>query len=386
LAWGFFYVLNVSSPADCNHSVRIIKEFIMLENILNKIRPLDRDAMTVAQVHQDQLACPLGSLGRLHEFGVRLAGITGNPRPVIHDLALITMAGDHGVAAQEVSRFPQAVTREMVANFARGGAAINVLTRHVGARLIVVDMGVTGPKMKVKINQEKMVRYLDRNIAPGTNDISKGPAMTREQAVNALETGIHIFLEENEKGLDAVGTGDMGIANTTPSAAIGAAIMGIDPDEVVNRGTGIDDIALDNKIWMVMRALEVNQPDLKDPVDVLSKIGGFEIGGIVGVILGACAHRVPVVVDGFISTSAALLASIFHPEVKNYLFAGHRSAVKGHLKMLEMLGLDPILDLRMRLGEGTGAALALSLLVAASRVATQMLTFEEAQVSGPAVS
>ena len=358
----------------------------MLEKILNKIRPLDREAMTVAQAHQDQLACPLGSLGRLHEFGIKLAGITGDPRPVVRNMAVITMAGDHGVATQGVSSYPQAVTREMVANFARGGAAINVLTRHTGARLIVVDMGVAGPKMKVKMNQEKMVRYLDRNIAPGTNDISKGPAMTREQAIDALETGIQIFLEEKDQGLDAVGTGDMGIANTTPSAAIGAAIMDIDPAEVVNRGTGIDDIALDNKIWVVIRALEVNQPDIKDPVDVLSKIGGFEIGGIVGVILGACAHRVPVIVDGFISTAAALLASTFHPEVKKYLFAGHRSAVKGHLKMLETLGLDPILDLRMRLGEGTGAVLALSTLAAASRVATEMLTFKEAQVSGPAAS
>lgn len=355
----------------------------MLEATVSKIEPLDQDAIAAGQAHQDQLAIPFASLGRLQEFGVKMAGITGNPRPVIRDLAVITMAGDHGVAAQGVSKFPQAVTREMVANFARGGAAINVLTRHAGARLTVVDMGVAGPPMEISIQQEKMVRYLSRNVAPGTGDFSIGPAMSREQAVQSLETGIQVFMEEKERGLDAVGTGDMGIANTTPSAALGAAILGIAPGPLVNRGTGIDDAALDRKVKVIVRGLEVNRPDPSDPIDLLSKVGGFEIGGIAGVILAACANRVPVVVDGFISTAAALLASTFHPEVKNYLFSGHQSAVEGHSRMLTALGLTPMVDLGMRLGEGTGAAFGLSILAAASRVATEMLTFQEAQISGP---
>jgi nicotinate-nucleotide--dimethylbenzimidazole phosphoribosyltransferase len=340
--------------------------------------------MAAASTHQGRLALPAGSLGRLHAFAVQLAGITGEYRPVIHDTAIITMAGDHGVAAQGVSQFPQAVTREMVANFAAGGAAINVLARHVGARLTVVDMGVAGPPLFVTVKGKGDVRFESRPIAGGTGDISVGPAMTRTQAVAALETGIALVQAEMERGLDAIGTGDMGIANTTPSSAIAAVLLKTSVAAVVNRGTGIDDAALANKVTVVERALRVNRPDPEDPVDVLAKVGGFEIGGIAGVILGACANRVPVVVDGFISTAAALLASRFHPEVKHYLFGGHLSAVEGHRLMLAELGLVPMLDLEMRLGEGTGAALGLSFLAAASRVATEMLTFEEAAVSGPA--
>ncbi len=358
----------------------------MLKATINNIGPLDQGAMAAAQAHQNRLAIPLASLGRLHEFGVRIAGITGNPRPVIRDQAIITMAGDHGVAAQGVSKFPQEVTREMVGNFVRGGAAINVLTRHVGARLTLVDMGVAGPALKVVPPSQEMVRFLSRNVAPGTSDISIGPAMTRDQAIQAIETGIQVFMEEKELGLDAVGTGDMGIANTTPSSAISAAILSIPPGPVVNRGTGINDDAFDNKVKVVARALEVNRPDPFDPLDILAKVGGFEIGGITGIILAACAYRVPVVVDGFISTAAALLASTFHPEVANYLFSSHQSAVEGHSRMLTAMGLIPMLDLGMRLGEGTGAALGLSILSAASKVATEMLTFEEAQVSGPSVA
>lgn len=356
----------------------------MLESTLKTIAALDEGAMERARTHQQRLALPPDSLGRLHELAVRMAGITGNPRPAINDLAVITMAGDHGVAAQGVSSFPQEVTREMVANFARGGAAINVLTRHVGARLTVVDIGVAGPDLEIALDASDTVRFVSARIAPGTGDISSGPAMTREQAVAALETGIRVFRQDRDKGVDAVGTGDMGIANTTPSSAIAAAMLGVAPRRVVNRGTGIGDAALENKIRVVEQALDVNRPDPADPVDVLAKVGGYEIGGIAGVILGACAHRVPVVVDGFISTAAALVASAFHPEVKRYLFAGHQSAVEGHRLMLTELGLEPMLDLGMRLGEGTGAAFGLSILAASSRVATEMLTFDEADVSGPA--
>lgn len=355
----------------------------MLKSILEKIDSLDTAAMTAARSHQEQLAIPPGSLGKLHDLAVRMAGITGQPRPVITDTAIITMAGDHGVAARGVSRFPQEVTREMVNNFARGGAAINVLARHAGARLTVVDMGVAGPVFDIAPDQENGVRFKSRKIAGGTQDFSTLPAMTRNQAIQALETGISVFLEEKEQGVDAVGTGDMGIANTTPSAAIAAVLLKMPPDHVVNRGTGIEDNALLNKIEVVKKALKAHLPDPLDPVDVLAKVGGFEIGGIAGVILGACAHRVPVVIDGFISTAGALLASAFHPEVKNYLFAGHRSGVDGHAAMLKSLNLFPLVDLGMRLGEGTGAALGLFILKTASRISTDMLTFEEASVSGP---
>jgi nicotinate-nucleotide--dimethylbenzimidazole phosphoribosyltransferase len=355
---------------------------IMLNDTIKRIGPLNESVMAEAQTHHGLLAMPPGSLGRFQELAVRMAGITGNFRPCIRETAIITMAGDHGVAAQGVSKFPQAVTREMVANFARGGAAINVFARHVGARLTVVNMGVAGPPLALTVHNRGNVRYESCAVAAGTGDISMGPAMTRAQAIQALETGIRVFEEEKGRGLDAVGTGDMGIANTTPSSAIAAAFLDKDPATLVNRGTGIDDAALENKIKVVSRALYVNCPDPNDPVDVLAKVGGFEIGGIAGVILGACAHRVPVVVDGFISTAAALLASRFHPDVKHYLFGGHLSAVEGHRLMLEDLAIRPMLDLGMRLGEGTGAALGLSLLVAASRVATDMLTFEEAAVSG----
>lgn len=355
----------------------------MLEKTISRIGQLDQRAMEAAQRHQNLLAIPQGSLGRLHELCVRLAGITGDPRPDIKDLAVVTMAGDHGVTAQGVSLFPQEVTREMVTNFARGGAAINVLTRHFGARLTVVDMGVAGPLPDISIKEDSSIRLAHRRIADGTADISIGPAMSKGEAIRALEAGIHVFLEEKERGLHAIGTGDMGIGNTTPSSAIAAALLKRDPAELVNHGTGIDDDALKHKIEIVARSLEVNHPDTDNPLEVLSKVGGFEIGGIAGMILAACAYRTPVVVDGFISTAAALLASRFHPEVKNYLFSGHRSAVLGHELMLDNLVLKPMVDLGMRLGEGTGAAFGLSILAAASRVGREMLTFDEAEVSDP---
>lgn len=227
------------------------------------------------------------------------------------------------------------------------------------------------------------MRLVHRRIGDGTADISEGPAMTRNQAVQALETGIAVFEQEKGQGLQAIGTGDMGIGNTTPSAAVAASFLGQEPARLINRGTGIDDDALANKTLVVARALKVNRPDPEDPLDVLAKVGGFEIGGIAGLILAAAAHRVPVMVDGFISTSTALLASRFHPEVKQYLFAGHQSAVEGHRLMLDHLDLKPLVDLGLRLGEGTGAAFGLSILASASRMALEMLTFEQAAVSRP---
>lgn len=346
-----------------------------LHKIISSIPPLDETAMTAASERQDQLTKPQGSLGRLEELSIRIAGITSQARPVIRHKIITVMAGDHGVVAEGVSAFPQEVTPQMVANFLHGGAAINVLARHVGARVVVVDMGVAAdlpphPDLIIK------------KIAPGTANIARGPAMTREQAEQALLAGADVVRAELKKGLDILGTGDMGIGNTTPSAAIAAAFTGRDPADIVGRGTGLDDAGVQRKIEVVRRALAVNQPNPEDALDVLSKVGGFEIAGLAGAILAAAAHRVPVMVDGFISTAAAMIAVGLAPAVRPYLFASHHSQEQGHGIMLDWLGLDPLLDLNLRLGEGSGAALGVSLAEAACKVLDEMATFAEAAVAG----
>ncbi len=345
-----------------------------LDRVLTTIRPLDETAMAAARARQDALTKPQGSLGKLEELPIQLAGIQGKTMPQIKTKAIITMAGDHGVVAEKVGNWPQEVTAQMVYNFLRGQAGINVLARHVGARVVVVDMGVA---TELKPHAE----LLARKVAFGTKNMALGPAMTREQAVNAVETGIDIINAEAAKGLDIVGTGDMGIGNTTASSAVCAAITGEAAEKVTGRGTGINDKQLKHKIAVVKRALEVNHPDPNDPVDVLSKVGGFEIGGLAGVMLGAAAHRIPVVIDGFISGAAALIATALAPQLKGYLIAAHVSAEAGHQLLLKHLGLRPLLDLGMRLGEGTGAALGIFLAEAAFRILSEMATFAEASVS-----
>lgn len=353
----------------------------LLEKTIRGISDLDQTAMEMARLHQGQLAIPYWSLGKIHDLGVKLAGITGDPKPNITDCCVITMAGDHGVVAQGVSKFPQEVTRQMVLNFLKGGAAINVFARHVGARLTVVDMGVIGSPIQGIASSG--TRFVTKKIRQGTKDISEGPAMTRDEAARCLEAGISIVLEERDMGLDAVAIGDMGIGNTTPSSAIAAVVLGMEPEKLVNTGTGIEEKALGKKISLVRQAIDKNNPNPKDPIDVLSKVGGLEIGGLAGVILGASSLRIPVVIDGFIATSAALIASLFDKRVRDYMFAGHSSNVVGHREMLEYLHMDPMVDLKMRLGEGTGAALGLFFLKLSSKVAREMLTFEEAEVTSP---
>ena len=347
----------------------------LLTNTIEMIKPLDEGAMAEARARQDRLTKPQGSLGRLEELSIQLAGIQGKPIPQIRHKAIITMAGDHGVVAEGVSAFPQEVTAQMVYNFLGGGAGINVITRQVGARIIVVDMGVV-------TELEPDPQLLSRKIAPGTQNMSQGPAMTREQAAKAIETGIEIVTTEVAKGLDIVGTGDMGIGNTTASSAVCAVMTGKPVAEVTGRGTGIADKQLTHKVKVISRALAVNRPDPKQPLDVLAKVGGFEIGGLVGVMLAAAAHRVPVVIDGFISGAAALIATALSPELKDFLIAAHVSAEAGHRLLLKYLGLKPLLDLGMRLGEGTGAALGIFLAEAAARILAEMSTFAEARVSG----
>lgn len=345
-----------------------------LESLIARIGPLDVEAMKAAQARQDTLTKPAGSLGRLEALSVQVAGITGNPRPRLRHKVIVTMAGDHGVVAEGVSAYPQEVTAQMVFNFLRGGAAINVLARHVGARVVVVDMGVAA---ELGCHE----RLVDKKVAPGTGNIARGPAMTREQAEQAVLAGAEVVEAELEKGLDILGVGEMGIGNTTPSAAVAAAITGRSPGEIVGRGTGVDDAALARKVAAVQRALAVNRPDPHDGLDVLAKVGGFEIGGMAGAMLAAAAHRVPVVVDGFISTAAALIAVTLAPHVRPFLIAAHRSREKGHRIMLDWLGLEPVLDLDLRLGEGTGAALAIGVVEAACKVLDEMATFAEAGVS-----
>jgi len=346
----------------------------LLTSTINKIKPLDKTAMAESRARQDKLTKPAGSLGRLEELSIQIAGIQGKARPVIENKAMITMAGDHGIVDEKIGNWPREVTAQMVENFLRGGAGINVLARQAGARIVFVDMGVAsdlkpGPQLIV------------RKIGYGTKNICLGPAMTREQAVKAVEAGIEIVSGEADKGLDIVGTGDMGIGNTTASSAIFAAMTGKPVEEVTGRGTGLSDEQLAHKIAVIKRALAVNKPDPSQPLDVLAKVGGFEIGGLAGVMLGAAARQIPVLIDGFISGAAALIAVALAPQLKDYIIAAHCSAEAGHAAMLKHMGLKPLLNLDMRLGEGTGAALGIFIAEAAVRTLNEMATFAEAGVS-----
>ncbi len=348
---------------------------MLLEKTIDRIEGLDEHAAELARERQNQLTKPQGSLGRLEEISIRLAGISGRLDVPLSRKRVIVMAGDHGVAAEGVSAFPQEVTQQMVLNFLHGGAAINVLARHVGAEVSVVDMGVAA-------DLPDHPKLFKKKVAYGTKNIAHGPAMTRDEAVRSVEAGIEVFeaLFENP-GIDLVITGDMGIANTTPSSAIIAAITGRPVPKVTGRGTGVDENTLAHKIEVIEKALELNSPDPSDPLDVLAKVGGFEIGGIAGVILAAASHRVPVLVDGIISTAGALLAGEMAPESVNYMFSAHASVEKGQRAALEKLGLQPILDLNMRLGEGTGGALAAFVLEASVKILNEMATFAQAGVS-----
>lgn len=346
----------------------------ILSNTIGMIKPLDKEAMAQAQARQDMLTKPQGSLGRLEELSIKLAGIQGNPMPQIRHKAIITMAGDHGVLAEKIGNWPQEVTAQMVYNFLGGGAGINVIARQVGTRIIVVDMGVAS---ELTANPH----LISRKVAPGTRNMATGAAMTEDEAITALESGIQILKDEVAKGLDIVGTGDMGIGNTTPSAAICSVMTGKSVARVTGRGTGITDEQLAHKVEVIERALDVNRPDPEQPLSVLAKVGGFEIGGLAGVMIGAAAHRIPVVIDGFISGAAALIATALAPGLRDYLIAAHLSAESGHLLLLEHLGLKPLLSMDMRLGEGTGAALGIFLVETSARVLAEMATFAEAAVS-----
>lgn len=348
-----------------------------LKEVIEGIRPVSEEWRCRAADYLDNLAIPPGSLGELLDLARRLAAIKETLKPSVKSKAVVTMAGDHGVVSEGVSAFPPEVTPQMVANFVAGGASINVLAGVAGARVVVVDMGVA-TDLNGFVQEGKILSF---KLGYGTRNMTLGPAMTREQAERALEIGIEIAGNLVREGVELLATGDMGIGNTTPSSAILAAISGRPARQVTGRGTGISDEALENKIRVIEKALEVNKPDPADPVDVLAKVGGFEIGGIAGVILGAAYHRVPVVVDGFISSAGALLAKGLAPDSVDYMIASHLSREYGHRFMLEELGLRPLLNLNLRLGEGTGAALAMNIVESAAQVIGKVLTFQDAGVS-----
>ena len=348
----------------------------LLQDTISVIVPTDAAVRVQAHRRLESLTMPYWALGRLLDLAEDLAGITRSMRPPIARKAIFTMVGDHGVVAEGVSKYPQEVTPQMVYNFVAGGAGINALARQAGATVTVVDMGVTADLSELAAAG----KIVSRRIGPGTRNMAQGPAMSREDAIRALEAGIDIAGRAAE-AVDVFGTGDMGIGNTTPSSAIVAVFSGCPAAEVTGHGTGIDEEQFARKVRVIEKCLQVNSPDPQDGLDVLAKVGGFEIGGIAGLILGAAALKRPVVVDGFISTAGALIAHSLCPTAADYMIAAHRSVEKGHRAALEILGKQPLIDLDLRLGEGTGAALAMNFLEAAVRVLTEVATFDEAMVS-----
>ena len=344
------------------------------EKIINNIAPVSTENLAQAQKHLDSLTKPPGSLGRLEELGRRYAAIKSLDSPQVRNKAVYVFAADHGVAQQGVSAFPAEVTPQMVLNFLNGGAAINVLANHFDAQVVVVDMGVN-------YDFGDLPGLLNKKIARGTGDLSLGPSMTRSQAEKAVQVGMELAREAAEGGVDILGTGDMGIANTTASVAIIAALTQRPVIEITGRGTGIDDETLQRKVDIVEKALHINQPNLNDPLDVLAKVGGFEIAGISGFILGSAAARTPVVIDGVISGAGALIAHRLNPAVGDYMFMSHHTQEPAHEVLFDQVKQEPLFNFEMRLGEGTGAVIGMNLLEAAAKIYSQMATFENAGVS-----
>lgn len=359
-----------------------------LKKCIQAIKRPDQEVKKLALKRLADQARPAGSLGILEDVGAKLAAIASLSDKTIastldvklKNKIVITCAGDHGVVEEGVSLFPPEVTPQMVENFVNGGASINVLARHAGATVKVADFGVNfefAPDMPI----------FHKKVRKGTSNFTKEPAMSRQEAVDSVNGGISIveeLIEEAKlkgKTVDLLGTGDMGIGNTTPSSAVIAAFSGMSPAELTGRGTGINDDMLKNKIRVIEKGLALHRPDPADPIDVLSKVGGFEIGGLAGLVIGAASYGIPVVCDGIISTAGALIAYELAPIVADYLFAGHRSVEVGHKFMHERIGLAPLLDLQFRLGEGTGAALAFQLMDAATRILSEIKTFEEVEIN-----
>jgi len=345
-----------------------------LQQLLNRIQPVDQSLNVPAQAHLDDLAKPQGSLGRLEEIALKYVLASGSLRPVLAKKKICCFAGDHGVAAEGVSAFPAEVTPQMVYNMLSGGAAINVLTRHAGVDLDVVDMGVNH-------DFADLPGLVKRKVKPGSANMAIGPAMSEADALQALLSGAALALEAHEAGYHVLGTGEMGIANTTPATALYSVLLDVPVESITGRGTGIDDERLKHKIEVIKKAIEVNASRSKTPFGALAALGGFEIAAIAGFVLGAAACKVPVVVDGFISSSGAVVALKLCPAVDDYLFFSHLSNEQGHKTVMQKLGARPILDLDLRLGEGTGAALSMQIIEGALKIYNEMATFSGAKVS-----
>jgi nicotinate-nucleotide--dimethylbenzimidazole phosphoribosyltransferase len=345
----------------------------LLRRTLAAVQPADPEAAAAAQTALDAKTKPRGSLGRLEALACRVAAIRATSVPGRLAPAIVVIAADHGIAAERVSAYPQEVTGQMLATIAAGGAAVSVLSRQAGARLVVLDVGVRGASSHPGV--------VDRRIRSGTANAARGPAMSRAEAERALAIGIRLAAELVSHGIGLVALGDMGIANTTAASALTATLLGVDASLVCGRGTGIDDAGLERKVDAVRRALAVNAHALDDPLEALAAVGGLELAALAGLALGCAAHRVPVVIDGFITSAAALAAVRLAPPCADALIAAHRSPEPGHRLILEAIGLEPLLDLGLRLGEGSGAALALPLVGAALAVLSDMATFDAAGVT-----
>ncbi len=345
-----------------------------LQQLLNRIEPVDRSLSAVAQAHLDDLTKPQGSLGRLEEIALKYVLATGSLTPVLTKKKICCFAGDHGVAIEGVSAFPAEVTPQMVYNMLNGGAAINVLTRHAGVDLDVVDMGVNH-------DFPDLPGLVKRKVKPGSANIAIGPAMSEEDALQAVLIGAELAVEAYKAGFHILGTGEMGIANTTPATALYSVLLDVPVESITGRGTGIDNERLKHKVGIIKQAIEVNASRSDTPFGALAALGGYEIAAITGFVLGAASCRVPVVVDGFISSSGAVVALKLCPAVEDYLFFSHLSNEQGHRVVMQKLGARPILDLDLRLGEGTGAALSMQLIEGALKIYNEMATFSGARVS-----
>lgn len=345
----------------------------LLTETINSIGNLDQTAMEQAQTRLDQLTKPPGSLGKLEDIAIKLAGITSELYPNLTSRQLILFAADHGVVAEGVSAFPQEVTEAMVVNFLKEGAAVNVFAKQAQTEIKLVDIGMCADLEHPNLHQHK--------VKAGTDNFCQKPAMSKEEAILALEVGIQMAQVAQTQGVNILATGEMGIGNTTASSALAAVLTQLPIESVVGKGTGLDREGLKRKISAIRRGIELNKPNYQDPLDTLAKVGGLEIAGLAGLILGAASLRIPIVIDGFISSAAALVAAKIAPASKNFMLASHASAEPGHAQVLAEIGLEPLIYMDMRLGEGTGAVLALHLVEAAILVMRDMATFAEAGIT-----
>jgi len=359
----------MSLPSEALKAEELVRETI------ESVPALDPAWHERATRRLNSLTKPVGSLGRLEEVSARLVTIREEEFPECSNKVIFTLAADHGVTDEAVSAYPKEVTRQMLLNFLSGGAAINVLCRYFEIDVVVVDIGVDA-------DTSELPGLVNMKVARGTKNMAQGPAMSRSEAYAALQNGISLAMRAEQEGRNLVGTGEMGIGNTTAASAIAAVLTGKPAAEVSGEGAGLDDAGLRHKVRVIEHSLRVNRPDPSDALDVLSKVGGLEIAGLAGLTLGAAARRIPVVIDGFISTAAAAIAFAIQPRAKHFLFASHRSTEPGHNALLKFIGLEPLLDLDLRLGEGTGAALAMPLLEVSAKLLKEMATFSSAGVSG----